>query len=76
MLDEITVSARDYAVLSRVPAIWFDLDATVDGIADNTQTTKTDVRRRLSRLCVLGLAERRKRNTLTPTFEVRRIAKD
>jgi predicted transcriptional regulator len=76
MLDEILLTTADYAVLSRVPSVWFDEDVTVEGIAEQTQQKKADVRRRLTRLCTQGLIERRKQNTLTPAFEVRRIAKE
>ena len=76
MVSETTLSRGDYAVLVRVPPDWWERDQVVREISQTITEPRTIVARRLARLKWNGLIEERKRQTLPPTVEIRRIAKE
>jgi predicted transcriptional regulator len=75
MVEDITLTPGDFAVLSRVPLVWWDESNVVLEISFALTETKATVRKRLAHIVALRLVERRKRNTIAATTEIRRIAK-
>lgn len=75
MVDDVTLAPDTYDVLKMVPLGWASLPHVEQAIATATKKPLGDVRRRLTHLRGLQLIEYRRRQTIAPTFEVRRIAK-
>jgi predicted transcriptional regulator len=75
MVDDVTLAPETYDVLKMVPLGWASLTHTEQAIATATKKPLGDVRRRLTQLRGLKLIEYRRRQTIAPSFEVRRIAK-
>lgn len=75
MTDAPLLTPETYAVLVRVPEVWWREDETVMEIAERIHQTRGSVRRRLNALLALNLIEKRRRQTIDPYVEVRRIAK-
>lgn len=76
MADDITLAPDTYDVLKMVPLGWTSVTHLEHAIATATKKSLGDVRRRLTHLRGLKLIEYRRRQTIAPTFEVRRIAKE
>ena len=75
MVDDVLLTPQTYRVLERVPATWWDADQVVSEISLTLGLTVTDVRRRLANLTRLRLVESRKRNTIAPSMEIRKVGR-
>lgn len=64
-----------YEVLKRVPSDWWAEQDAKREIADALGLTFSDVARRMQSLIRMRLVERRKRNTIEPVTEIRRVGK-
>lgn len=73
--SDILLSPDTYRVLQRVPGEWWDDDQTIAEIAAALEESRSVVRRRLAHLLALGLVERRRRPTISPRIEIRRVGK-
>lgn len=76
MSGDLTLTPETHAVLQSVPVDWRDVRHVEHEIAHALTRPLGEVRRRLQHLRTLGLIEYRRRQTVTPTFEIRRLAKD
>ena len=72
---ELTLDPRTYAVFIRVPLMWWNEAETITEIAGTLRETRASVRLRLAHLINVRLVERRRRQTISPTVEVRRVGK-
>lgn len=75
MVDDITLTPGDFAVLSRVPLVWWDENNVVLEISFALTETKATVRKRLAYLYRMRLVERRQNKVIDSPVQVRRIAK-
>lgn len=75
-MTDTLLSPAAYQVLVRVPLIWWDAKEAEQEIALVLCRPVGDVRRHLTQLRGLKLIEYRRRQTIAPSFEIRRIAKD
>jgi hypothetical protein len=75
MVEDITLTPGDFAVLSRVPLVWWDENNVVLEISFALTETKTTVRKRLAYLYRLRLVERRQNKVIDSPVQIRRIAK-
>lgn len=75
MTTEVLLSPMAYKVLERVPVTWWDVTSCEHEISLVLCQPLGQVRRHLTQLRSLHLIEYRRRSTLAPSFEVRRIAK-
>jgi hypothetical protein len=75
VIDDVTLAPETYDVLTRVPLDWWSVMDTEHAIATATNRSLGDVRRRLTHLRGLKLIEYRRRQTIAPAFEIRRVAK-
>jgi DNA-binding MarR family transcriptional regulator len=73
--NSVLLSPETYRVMRRVPATWWDEQQTVEEIAGTLGDAPTAIRRRIAHLVALGLVERRRRSTIAPTTELRRMVK-
>lgn len=76
MVDDVLLTPATYRVLERVPSNWFDEQTARDAIARSLGLTVASVTQSLSHLCRLRLVERRRRNTIAPVTEIRRIGRE
>jgi hypothetical protein len=72
---DATLSPMAFKVLERVPLTWWDVKYCEQEISLVLCRPLGDVRRQLTHLRSLNLIEYRRRSTLVPSFEVRRIGK-
>lgn len=75
MVDDVTLSPETYRVFIRIPACWWSEQDAVADIAAVLEETQPSVRKRLQHLIALRLVERRLRQTITPTAEIRKVGK-
>lgn len=76
MTTNTLLAPETYYVLQRVPVLWSDVKVVEHAIATAELQSLGDVRRRLAQLRGLNLIEYRRRQTIAPSFEIRRIAKE
>lgn len=75
MVNETLLTPATFHVLERVPAEWWDERDVKAQIATTLGLGIGDVARRMASLVRLRLVERRKRNTIEPSTEIRRVGK-
>lgn len=76
MTTNTLLAPETYYVLQRVPVLWSDVKVVEHAITTAELRSLGDVRRRLAQLRGLNLIEYRRRQTIAPSFEIRRIAKE
>jgi RIO-like serine/threonine protein kinase len=75
MTEDITLTKDTYEVLKRVPADWWNEDEVKLEIGVALGMPPSRVTKRLAHLLQLRLVEKRRRPTITPTMEIRRVGK-
>lgn len=75
MVDDTLLTEETYQVLRRVPATWWPEEAAVDGIANATHRSATSVRGSIAHLIRRRLVERRRRRTIAPYDEIRKVGR-
>lgn len=75
MVDDILLTEETFQVLKRLPAEWWEYGAAVDGISSAMGISEAKVRGSIEHLRRRHLVERRARNTIHPTVEIRKIGR-
>lgn len=75
MTDDITLTKDTYEVLKRVPADWWNEDEVVLEISVALLQPRSRITKRLAHLLALHLVEKRRRQTIAPAIEIRRVGK-
>lgn len=75
MVEEPTLTKTTYQVFQKVPPIWWDEREAITEISLVLALPPTDVRRRLDVLRKMHLIERRQRQTISPSAEIRKVGK-
>lgn len=75
MVNDVLLAPETYRVLTRVPTTWWDELEVKTEIATALGESATSVQKRLAHLITLRLVERRRRETITPTTEIRKVGR-
>lgn len=75
MDDTITLTPGDYAVLERIPMEWWDENVSIAEIARLLNKPSGDTARRIRRLVLMGVVQRRHSERGPVTSDIRRLKK-
>jgi len=75
MVNDVLLTPAAYHVLERVPSEWFDEALARKEIASALHVSATSVSSSLAHLIRLRLVERRRRATIAPCDEIRRVGR-
>lgn len=75
MDDTITLTPGDYAVLERIPMEWWDENVSIAEIARLLNKPSGDTARRIRRLVLMGVVQRRHSERGPVTWDIRRLKK-
>lgn len=75
MVSEPLLEPDTFKVLERVPVAWWQEGHVCLEIAIALSQSQTSVKQRIAHLISLGLVERRRRQTIEPATEIRKVGK-